>query len=440
MSIRLLVVDDEPTQRSMLSEYLGEQGYDVAEASAAEEAIGTLRSRRADVVLTDVRLPGTDGVELIRRARAEGLAPEFLVMTAYGTIDNAVEAMRAGAYDYLTKPLRLDDLDRALARVGEGLPALAETADPFAGAGRTMQAVRAMIDKVAPSEATVLITGESGSGKEVVADCIQAGSRRASEPYIRVNCAALAENLLESELFGHAKGAFTGADEARAGIFEAASGGTVLLDEIGDISPAVQVRLLRVLQEREVTRVGERSPRPVDFRLLTATHRDLEQRARDGRFREDLLFRLRVIEIPVPPLRKRLEDVPALAHRLLQRIAERHGRSAPALSPSAVASLERHDYPGNVRELEHRLERALVLGAGPQIEPGDLELDAAPARSQGNPETLPAAVEELERNWITRALQESNGVRARAARTLGIPERVLRYKLRKYAIDAAGRK
>jgi DNA-binding NtrC family response regulator len=434
-----MVVDDEPTQRRVLSKYLGAQGFDVHQAAAAEEALGALRSERADVVLTDVRLPGTDGVEMIRRARAEGLDAEFLVMTAYGTIDNAVEAMRAGAYDYLTKPLRLDALDAALARVTSTRPPCSDRDDPLADVGPAMRRVRDLIDRVAPSEATVLITGESGSGKEVVADRIQSRSRRSAAPFLRINCAALAESLLEAELFGHAEGAFTGAREARPGLFEAAEGGTVLLDEIGDISAAVQVRLLRVLQEREVTRVGERAPRPVDFRLLAATHRDLDELVREGRFREDLLFRLRVIEIGVPPLRDRIEDVPSLAKRLLLRIAQRHGMDPRPLAKDAVAALVAHTYPGNVRELEHRLERACVLGAGEEIHAGDLELVEGPEPAPPAT-TLTAAVEVLERDWIERALANTKGVRARAARELGIPERVLRYKLRKYDIRAERRK
>ncbi|MEM8885947.1 MAG: sigma-54 dependent transcriptional regulator [Planctomycetota bacterium] len=435
MKLELLVVDDERSQRELLAGHLREHGHTVREAVAAEEALGLLADQPTDLVLTDVRLPGTDGVEMIRRARSRGIDSEFLVMTAFGTIDNAVEAMRAGAYDYLTKPIRLDHLDSALVRVSGVRGDTVD--DPFADLGAAMRQVRTLADRVARSEATVLVQGESGVGKEVVARRIHARSRRHDGPFVACNCAALTESLLEAELFGHAAGAFTGATEARPGLFEAARGGTVLLDEIGDVSPAVQVRLLRVLQEREVIRIGEREPRPVDFRLLAATHRDLDAEVRAGRFREDLLYRLRVVELTVPPLRERREDMAPLAARFIQRHAQRHGVEPRPLSDDALAALHVQPFPGNVRELEHRIERGLVLAEGATIGRADLGLTEEPRRVA---RSLPDAVEQLEREWIGRALDEHDGVRARAARALGIPERVLRYKLRKYGIDAERRK
>jgi two-component system response regulator HydG len=311
------------------------------------------------------------------------------------------------------------------------------SSDPFDGLGAAMQRVRAMVDRVAPTDATVLVTGESGSGKEIVAARLHERSRRAAGPLVRINCAALAESLLEAELFGYAKGAFTGADQARRGHFEAASGGTILLDEIGDVSPALQVRLLRVLQEREVTPLGTSRAVPVDFRLIAATHRDLDALVRAGRFREDLLYRLRVVEIAVPPLRDRVEEIPALAKRLLARHARRNRVAPRPLATDALAALSRHRWPGNVRELEHVLERALVLAAGDAITAADLpaEFTSTHAAASPAPRTLRDAGESLERAWIRRALRDAGGVRAQAARALGTPERVLRYKLRKYGLD-----
>ncbi len=440
----LLVVDDEPTQRRMLAEYLAEAGHPVREVPSGEEALRLLAARPADLVLTDLQLPGIDGVEMLRRARAAGSEADFLVMTAFGTIENAVEAMRAGAYDYLTKPLRLDDLDQAMLRIAEKRALvdenrtlrrrLHEEEDDFAGLGEAMRAVCDMVDRVAPFESTVLIRGESGSGKELVADRLHRKSRRAEGPFLKINCAALAETLLEAELFGHEKGAFTGAETSRRGLFEAAGGGTLLLDEIGDISPGLQVRLLRVLQEREVLRVGARKAIPVDVRILAATHRDLEARAAEGKFREDLLYRLRVIEISVPPLRERPEDIPVLADRLLRRLAARNGLPPRPLSHPALAVLTAYPFPGNVRELENLLERALILSKGQQIDRIDLP-KGADSQAQGGARTLDEAVEALERAWIQRAMVECGGVRARAARQIGLPERVLRYKLRKYGLD-----
>jgi len=337
--MRLLVVEDEATQRRMLVEYLAQCGHDVGEAAAAEEALAEIERTAPDLVLTDVRLPGTDGVELIRRARTRGAGAEFLVVTAFGTIENAVEAMRAGAHDYLTKPIDLRDLDRAIQELGTRVAPAPPPApdDPFAGLGHAMTALAALADRVARTNATVLVTGETGVGKEIVADRVHARSRRAKGPLVKLNCAALAESLLEAELFGHEKGAFTGADRLRPGLFEAARGGTVFLDEIGDMPPSLQVRLLRVLQAREVLRVGGRKAVVVDFRLIAATHRDLPALVAAGRFREDLLFRLRVVELRVPPLRERREDIPALAERLLRRHAARNAVPFRPLSPPADA-------------------------------------------------------------------------------------------------------
>jgi len=420
--MHLLVVDDEPAQRRMLTEFLEEQGHEVRSASAMEEALAMLLERPPDLVLTDVRLPGRDGVELIREARAAGVPSAFLVLTAFGTIEGAVEAMRAGAYDYLTKPVHLDDLERAIARRQE-IPAEPDPDDPFEGLGAAMSEVVALVDRIAASDVAVLVRGESGTGKELLARRLHARSARAKRPMLAVNCAALTESLLESELFGHEAGAFTGAQGRRAGLFESADGGTILLDEIGDVSAGLQVRLLRVLQEREVTRVGSHAPVPVDFRLVAATNRDLDALVADGSFRQDLLYRLKVVEVVIPPLRDRPEDIPVLAARLLP------GRP---LSADALAALTAHPLPGNVRQLEHLLQRAALMTDAETITADDLALDAGAGRS------LNDAVEALERRWIEDALRQSGGVRSRAAARLGLPDRVLRYKMKKYEIEPPG--
>ncbi len=460
MSLDLLLVDDEESQRHMLAEYLAERGHTVREAGAADEALGALRDHESDLVLTDLRLPGADGVELIRRARTQGVAAPFLVITAFGTLDNAVAAMRAGAHDYLTKPICLDDLDEALRRATAerttrndskkskrtAIPAkvvsgeAAAVADPFEGLGEAMRRLRALIDRVAPAQANVLITGESGTGKEVVADLLHARSARADGPLIKINCAALPDQLLEAELFGHAKGAFTGAAQARRGHFESARGGTILLDEIGDVSPALQVRLLRVLQEREVTPLGTSRSVSIDVRVLAATHRDLDTLVEEGTFREDLLYRLRTVELHVPPLRERPEDIAVLGPRLLLRHAHRNRVARKPLSTGALAALTQYVWPGNVRELEHVLERALILAAGDEIVPTDLPSAISAVADDAPPRTLKEAVASLEKSWIRRAMRRADNVRARAARLLGIPERVLRYKLRKYGLDPNRRK
>ncbi len=438
----LLVVDDEPTQRRMISEYLVEQGHRVREAGEGEEALRLLGNARPDLVLTDVRLPGIDGVELLRRARKQGCDAEFLVMTAFVTVENAVEAMRAGAYDYLTKPISLEALDAAIARVQKKRRAAAEPAaapvppqdDAFERHGEAMRQVCALIDRVAPTDATVLIAGESGVGKERLADRLHAKSRRAAAPFLKINCAALTESLLEAELFGHEKGAFTGADRDRPGLFEAADKGTLLLDEIGDMPASLQVRLLRVIQEREVMRVGSRKPVSVDVRLVAATHHILEDLVKKGAFREDLYYRLRVIEVEVPPLRDRPEDIAVLAEKLLRRHAARNALPHKPLSTEALGRLTGYEFPGNVRELENMLERALILAGGNEIAPCDLPLELQGKEGAPAPRTLPDAVEALERSWIQKALDQSGQVRARAARLLGIQERVLRYKMNKYGL------
>jgi two-component system NtrC family response regulator len=444
---RILVVDDEPAQLELVSGFLVRHGFEVATASSAEAALARLRAEPVELVLTDQKMPGLSGLELLAAARRIDPEVAVIVMTAYGTIEHAVAAIKGGASDYLTKPLNLDEL---LHRIGlvrdrrrlfeenrELREALTERhrVEGILGESGRMQEVLSLVRRVAPSDATVLIRGESGTGKELIAKAIHYASRRAAGPLVRVNCAALPETLLESELFGHEKGAFTGATALRRGRFELAHGGSLFLDEIGDVPPHLQVKLLRVLQEREIERVGASRPIPVDVRLLAATHRDLEALVREGRFRDDLYYRINVVTLAVPPLRERREDIPLLLDHFVQKFARANGKTVRGLTREARDLLLRYDYPGNVRELENLVERAVVLTRDDVIGAADLPLsltegEAAPAEEA----TLPAAVEGLERRLIRDALARARGVQTRAAELLGISERVLRYKLRKYGL------
>jgi two-component system NtrC family response regulator len=444
---RILVVDDEPLQVELVAGFLRKQGYEVLQASDGETALETFRAEPVDLVLTDQKMPGLSGLEVVRAARAINPEVAVIVLTAYGTIEHAVTAIKAGASDYLTKPVNLDEL---LHRVGQALDrrrllrenrelreALGERQrlEGIVGESGRMQEVLSLVRRVAPSDATVLVRGESGTGKELVARAIHAASGRAGGPFVAVNCAALPETLLESELFGHEKGAFTGAQAARQGRFEAAQGGTIFLDEIGDLPPHVQVKLLRVLQERRIERLGANRSVAVDVRLVAATHRDLEAMVREGTFRDDLYYRINVVTITLPPLRDRREDIPLLLERFLERFARANARTIRGLTREARDTLLRYDYPGNVRELENIVERAVVLARDDVIGLADLPLGVKETEKDlAGARTLPAAVEGLERQMIREALVEAGGVQTRAAELLGISERVLRYKLRKYGL------
>ncbi len=446
----ILVVEDDPAQREQLAGFLRGLATEVIEAGDAAAARTLLFSWTVDVVVTDLQLPGDSGLDLLRTAREANPLLDFIVITAYGTVENAVEAMRLGAFDFLEKPLDLDLLELRIRRVLKMRKLdrevrllrdrLRERIDieGFVAESGAMQEVLSVVRRVAPTGTTILILGESGTGKERVAEAIHAQSPRADGPYVRVNCAALPEGLLETELFGHVKGAFTGAHADRVGRFEEADGGTLLLDEIGEISPNVQVKLLRVLQEKEIVRVGDNIARSVDVRVIAATNRDLEQDVQDGRFREDLFYRIQVIGLVIPPLRERREDIAALIPLLLDRFARDSGTGARHISREAHDLLLGYSFPGNVRELMNILERAVILSTGEQIGIGDLpervsrppESETAEAQLDGR--SLPELIEEIERRAIRRAMAESGDVKARAARSLGLPERVLRYKLKKY--------
>ncbi len=446
-SFRILVVDDEPTQRELVGGFLTKRGFDVSLAADGHEALAQFRRGSFDLVLTDQKMPGLSGLELIQALRGQDPEIPVIVMTAYGTIETAVAAIQAGAVDYLTKPLNLDELLHRVQRVQDRQRLLAENrelrealqerhrVEGIIGESGGMQEVLSLVQRVAPSDATVLIRGESGTGKELIAKAIHYASPRAAGPLIRVNCAALPENLLESELFGHEKGAFTGAAIARKGRFELADGGSLFLDEIGDLPAHLQVKLLRVLQEREFERVGSSRPIGVDVRVLAATHRDLEALMRASRFRDDLYYRINVVTIALPPLRERREDIPLLVDHFLRTFGEKNDKTIRGLSRDAREVLLRYDYPGNVRELENVIERAVVLTRDDVIDLRDLPLSLAELEGNMEEGKLTTAVEGLERRMIHEALAEAGGVQTRAAEILGVSERVLRYKLKKYGLS-----
>jgi len=446
---RILVVDDEPAQLELVGGFLAKRGFEVSLSADGREALARFSREPFDLVLTDQKMPGFSGLELIEAVRAQNPETPVIVMTAYGTIETAVAAVKAGAADYLTKPLNLDELLHRVHQVRERQRLLGENrelrealqerhrVEGIIGESGRMQEVLSLVRRVAPSDATVLIRGESGTGKELIAKAIHYASPRAAGPLVRVNCAALPESLMESELFGHEKGAFTGAVATRKGRFELADGGSLFLDEIGDLPLHLQVKLLRALQEREIERVGSSRPITVNVRVLAATHRDLEALVRDGRFRDDLYYRINVVTVTLPPLRERREDLPLFIEHFLRRFAEKNGKVIRGLTRDAREALLRYDYPGNVRELENLIERAVVLTRDEVIGREDLPLSVKePDQGDSGEASLPAVVEGLERRMIREAMVKADGVQTRAAELLGISERVLRYKLRKYGLSS----
>jgi DNA-binding NtrC family response regulator len=441
----ILVVDDEAAARSALADVLRGEGYAVETAHDAFKALGRLEDFAPDLVLTDLNMPGMDGVELLRKLKEHDTELPVVLMTAFGGVETAVTAMREGASDYLTKPLNLDELTivveralerRKLRREASELRGQLKQRYSFAnivGSSPEMQRVFKSIAQIAPSRATVLITGESGTGKELVAAAIHHHSPRAGGPFVRLHCAALAESLLESELFGHERGAYTGADRRREGRFEQANGGTLFLDEIGEISPATQVKLLRVLQEREFERVGGGQTLHVDVRVIAATNRDLKEMVAAGKFREDLFYRLNVINLPLPPLRQRPSDIIPLAMHFLRHYAAENGKNVEAFSDTALAQLATHSWPGNVRELENVIERAVVLCEAETIEAQHLPPElAAASRSSGVPPIPGSTIDELERYAIMKTMEAVGGSTSRAAEVLGMSVRKIQYKLQEY--------
>ncbi len=447
---RILIVDDEKNYLLVLSTLLGGEGYEVVTAESGARALTLAEAEEPDLLITDMRMPRMSGLELIQEVKKRFPELPVIVMTAYGTVENAVEAMKAGATDYIMKPFENQELlitvDKAL-KLGRLLAQnrlLREQLsqergfDDIIGRSKAMREVFDLVDKVAATRATVLITGESGTGKELVARAIHARSPRAREAFVPVNCMALSETLLESELFGHEKGSFTGAVGRRKGRFELAHKGTLFLDEVGEMPPSLQVKLLRVLQERTFERVGGNQPIQVDVRIVAATNRDLAQAVAQGGFRDDLFYRLNVVRIHLPPLRERTEDLPALVAHFVNKYAAEVGRPAPPVSPQAMDLIYRHAWPGNVRELENALERAVIL-AGGEIQPSDLPLDLGSGPVESEPclpsgMTINQAVEDLERRMIQRALSEAGGVAAHAAQALGITKSNLAYKMKKYGL------
>jgi len=442
---RILVVDDEANARTALAELLREEGYDVETAADAFKALGKYDDFTPHLVLTDLKMPGMDGIELMRKLEDREHDAAVLVMTAFGAVDTAVEAMRAGAIDYLTKPINFDELllvvERSLERQRlkhETSLLKARLADRFSdsnliGNSPPMQKVFKTIEQVAPTRASVLITGESGTGKELVAAALHQRSPRASGPFIKLHCAALAETLLESELFGHERGSFTGAVARKDGRFQLADGGTLFLDEIGEISPAIQVKLLRFLQEREFERVGGTQTIKVDVRIIAATNRDLTEEVRLGRFREDLFYRLNVVNVEMPALRDRSGDVALLAKHFVGKYARENDKIVEGFTDDATSTLLAYDWPGNVRELENVVERAVVMAQSPLIQRDDLPPSVSPVPAKDTMPPVPGStLEEIERFAILRSLEACGGSTSKAAQMLGISVRKVQYKLHDY--------
>src|SRR5271165_702132 len=443
----VLIVDDEKHTREGLQQALAE-GYDVSVAASADEAFNLMDAQPFDVILTDLRMPGKSGLRVIDRALALPNKPAVLMMTAYGNIDTAVEAMRRGAVDFLTKPVNIERLDVLIRRALKAktleveVKQLHERLDEkfdlggIVGNSPLLKEVIERVKKVAQSKATILIEGESGTGKELIAQAIHQASPRSMGPFIAVHCAALSEGLLESELFGHEKGSFTGATERRIGRFESADGGTLFLDEIGEISPAIQVKLLRFLETKSIERVGGSKTVELDVRLVTATNRNLEQLVREGKFREDLFFRLDVVRFVMPPLRQRREDIPALLAHFIKQFSEENGVPPIEIEPGAMRTLQAYSWPGNIRELRNFCENAIVMRKGSKLTEFDLDPRfrgaAEPAPSAGGADGGPSptlSVEQNEKRILREALIKSRGNRTKAAGLMGISRRTLHRKL-----------
>jgi two-component system NtrC family response regulator len=447
---RILVVDDEQNARVALRTILSEEGYEIAEAADGEEALQLISGFAPAAVLADVRMPRTDGITLLKRAREQGSDAVFVMMTAFASVEAAVEAMRAGAENYLVKPLDVNAVLVVLEKALEKLRLQRDTVNlrervreryrfhNIVGDAPELQAVFEVVKRAAPTRATVLILGESGTGKELIAQAIHEESHvpRRDKPFIKVNCAALSETLLESELFGHEKGAFTGAIGRKEGRFELADGGTLFLDEIGDISPAIQIKLLRVLQQREFERVGGTQTLKVDVRMVAATNRDLSAEVKGGKFREDLFYRLNVVAVTLPPLRQRKGDIPALVSHFIEKYSKAYAKEIPKLAPGTLNTLLSHDWPGNVRELENVVERAVVLCKGTELTADDLPptLRGPRPRDRAAGALIPGAtLYEIEREAILRTLDMVGGSTSRAAEILGISVRKIQYRLKEYA-------
>src|SRR5512134_216603 len=444
---KVLVIDDEPDLLELLELTLSRMGLDTIRAESVAEAIRLLDKEPFDLCLTDMRLPDGEGLRVVEHINQKGLDVPVAVITAFGSAQNAVAALKAGAFDYLSKPVALEQL-RALVKQALKVPEKPQPATSYQllGESPAMQQVRGLIERLAKSQAPVFINGESGSGKELAARMIHLKGPRAEQPFIAVNCGAIPENLMESEFFGYKKGAFTGAEGDRDGFFQAANGGTLFLDEVADLPLAMQVKLLRAIQEKKVRKVGSTQEDAVDVRIISATHQDLARQVEAGKFRQDLFYRLNVIELRMPPLRECREDIPLIAASILARASRQPGAPAARLSAAALEELMRYDFPGNIRELENILERAMALAPDAEIGPDDLRLRPA---SADEPEAraaegaldvpLPEYLDRVEREAILGALARTNFNRTAAAKLLGVTFRTLRYRMQRLGITDENR-
>ncbi len=445
----ILIVEDEAKMRRLLELNLGEDGFSTFSAGDAETGLKLLRENSIDLVVTDLKLPGMDGLEFLQAVKRQNAALPVVVMTAFGSVETAVEAMKAGASDYVLKPFSLSEMRLVIHKELDVRDLREENRSLREALGKRyshpnivarspkMQEVLATVERVAPTNSTVLLGGESGVGKDLIARAIHEKSRRARGPFLKINSTAIPENLLESELFGYEKGAFTGAAASKPGKFELADKGTLFLDEIGDVPPAIQVKLLRVLQEREFERLGGTKTIKVDVRLIAATNRDLRAALEEGTFREDLYYRLNVVPIDIAPLRERKEDIPDLVNLFISRFAGDSGKTVESISPQAMQTLVNYHWPGNVRELQNIVERACALAKGNVLEPADIHIDARPSKAAAAgdgflPEGL--TLEQWEDDMVKEALRRANGNKSQAARLLGLSRNALRYRLSKIGI------
>ncbi len=447
----ILIIDDEESLRHMLSILLRKEGYEVTTAAGVDEGLAVIRKNTVDLVLCDVRMQGMDGFDFLRAVAETPDAPTVIMMSAYGSVDTAIECMKLGAYDYVSKPFNNEEIVLTIRKVEERRRLISEnrqlrqaverqgSAEGLEPRNAQMRNILQTAWKVAAYRTTVLITGESGTGKEVLARTIHTNSTRSDRAFVAVNCGAIPEELLESELFGHVRGSFTGAVHDKQGLFQEAHEGTLFLDEIGELPVNLQVKLLRVLQESEVRRVGSNRQEVVDVRVVAATNQNLDEAVREGRFREDLYYRLNVVNLHIPPLRERTEDIAPLADHFLQRHARRAEKSVTGFSHAAMQTMEAYGWPGNVRELENAVERAVVLADGPEIGVDDLPASLLQSKNDlvvlpPNELSIKKATEAIERTLILRALERTGGNRTHAAKLLELSHRALLYKIKEYGI------